>query len=147
MSSSRDIRPSRFLTRLIWTWPNSTSAISALITHPTSMPSNGFCAKSGRRSWPHALQQPVCWPAQFAIRSGLPIRTQPGIELQANVSDPDGLYQSFRVAINPVRFGTGLKIKNQEALAAGKPLVVSANGAEGMATADGSGPWQVFSTA
>ncbi len=72
---------------------------------------------------------------------------QPGIQLQPTVSDRSELYESFRVAINPVRFGTGLKIKNQEAIAHGKPLIVSAQGAEGMTTGDTPDPWIVFETA
>lgn len=104
-----------------------------------------------REVWPSIVAMrpaTTCLLAGTICDSLKPAETgQPGIQLQANVSNREALYKSFRVAINPVRFGTGLKIKNQEALAAGKPLVVSTHGAEGMTTSDGLEPWRVFSTA
>jgi glycosyltransferase involved in cell wall biosynthesis len=48
-----------------------------------------------------------------------------------SVSD---FYRSVDVVINPMRGGTGLKIKSQEALAFGKPLVASADAMTGIAT-------------
>lgn len=48
------------------------------------------------------------------------------------VQDLDGLYEQTDVVINPVTVGTGLKIKNLEALGRGKPLVTTPVGAEGM---------------
>jgi polysaccharide biosynthesis protein PslH len=44
-------------------------------------------------------------------------------------------YRSVDVVINPMRGGTGLKIKSQEALSAGKPLVASADAMTGIASA------------
>lgn len=48
------------------------------------------------------------------------------------VDDLGALYAKTAVVINPVRFGTGLKIKNVEALSQGCPLVTTPIGAEGM---------------
>jgi glycosyltransferase involved in cell wall biosynthesis len=44
----------------------------------------------------------------------------------------DELYGKASVVINPIRFGTGLKIKNIEALGYAKPLVTTPVGAEGL---------------
>jgi len=47
-------------------------------------------------------------------------------------------YRDAAVVINPVRFGTGLKIKNVEALALGKALVTTSCGAEGLESGAGA---------
>ncbi len=46
--------------------------------------------------------------------------------------DLEAIYTSFNVAINPIRYGSGLKIKNVEALAYGMPLITSSIGMQGM---------------
>jgi glycosyltransferase involved in cell wall biosynthesis len=46
-------------------------------------------------------------------------------------------YRDAAVVINPVRFGTGLKIKNVEALAGGNALVTTSCGAEGLESGAG----------
>jgi glycosyltransferase involved in cell wall biosynthesis len=49
------------------------------------------------------------------------------------VVDPvDKAYRQAQAAVNPILFGTGLKIKSLEALAFGLPLVTTPCGAEGM---------------
>ncbi len=48
------------------------------------------------------------------------------------VSDLDEIYASADVVVNPMRYGTGLKIKNIEALGYSKPLVTTSSGAEGL---------------
>jgi glycosyltransferase involved in cell wall biosynthesis len=53
-----------------------------------------------------------------------------------NVAD---IYRDFGVAINPVYFGGGLKIKSLEALWAGLPLIASAEGARGVEQFAGPG--------
>ena len=62
------------------------------------------------------------------------------IELRPTIDDIPALYRSFQIAINPVQFGTGLKIKNQEALAYGKPIVTTAQAADAMWPANGFSP-------
>jgi len=48
------------------------------------------------------------------------------------IENLDALYMKADIVINPIRFGTGLKIKNIEALGYSKPLVTTSIGAEGM---------------
>ena len=55
-----------------------------------------------------------------------------GIEKLGEPNDLDGIYDKADIVVNPIRFGTGLKIKNIEALGYSKPLVTSSIGAEGM---------------
>ena len=49
------------------------------------------------------------------------------------VADLDPVFAKCRVALSPVRFGTGIKTKNLSALAHGVPLVTTTVGADGMA--------------
>jgi glycosyltransferase involved in cell wall biosynthesis len=55
-----------------------------------------------------------------------------GIGLKGFVPDLTDVYGEIDIAINPARFGAGLKIKNMEALANGIPLVTTAHGARGL---------------
>lgn len=48
------------------------------------------------------------------------------------VDDLDEVYSRAEVVINPAPFGTGLNVKNLEALAASKPLVTTTAGARGI---------------
>ncbi len=57
------------------------------------------------------------------------------VHLLGEVRSLHEFYSQIDIAINPVQFGTGLKIKNVEALAYGKPLVTTASGALGMSPA------------
>ena len=54
------------------------------------------------------------------------------VRLLGPVEDLATFYRQIDLAINPVQFGTGLKIKNVESLAFGKPLVTTESGATGM---------------
>lgn len=47
------------------------------------------------------------------------------------------IYKELDIAINPVRFGAGLKIKNVEALGNGVPLITTSHGARGMESGAG----------
>jgi glycosyltransferase involved in cell wall biosynthesis len=49
------------------------------------------------------------------------------------VADLDPIFAKCRVAVSPVRFGTGIKTKNLSALAHAVPLVTTTVGADGMA--------------
>lgn len=53
-------------------------------------------------------------------------------EMLGEVSVISDCYQNADIVINPVRFGTGLKIKNIEALGFGLPLLTTPVGAEGL---------------
>lgn len=56
----------------------------------------------------------------------------PGVEKKQEIEEYEDIYSLARVAINPCRFGTGLKIKNVEAMGYGKALVTTSVGAAGL---------------
>ena len=47
------------------------------------------------------------------------------------LDSPERFYRSVDVVVNPIEFGSGLKIKNVEAIAHGKPLITTSHGANG----------------
>lgn len=55
------------------------------------------------------------------------------------VSDLEAFYGSICIAVNPVQWGGGLKIKTVEAMAHGLPVVASPEGAAGLEEAQGRG--------
>ncbi|SDE67055.1 glycosyltransferase [Desulfuromonas thiophila] len=61
-----------------------------------------------------------------------------GCILYGVVDDLMAVYSSADVVINPVQFGTGLKIKNIEALGFGLPLLTTSEGAVGLESGRGS---------
>ena len=95
--------------------------------------------------WPLLLAR---WPAGRARPRLLvvgaaadPLRGQPlaeGVELLGHADDLGPLYARLAVVVNPVRLGGGLKIKNVDALCAGKALVTTTLGAEGLEDGAGS---------
>ncbi len=62
---------------------------------------------------------------------------QPGIERVGFVADLAPEFAKSRVAISPIRFGTGIKTKNLLAMAHAVPLVTTSVGADGMNLCDG----------
>jgi len=56
----------------------------------------------------------------------------PKIVCKGFVKNIDRIYDQADIIINPVRFGAGIKIKNVEALAHGKPLITASHGARGL---------------
>jgi glycosyltransferase involved in cell wall biosynthesis len=84
-----------------------------------------------------------CWPAiseksamQLSIygtvAEGVVINNQKNISIKGFEPDINKIYEEADIVINPVRFGAGLKIKNVEALAYGRPLVTTPHGARGI---------------
>lgn len=65
-------------------------------------------------------------------KSATRISGRSGVNLLGPVDDLTPYYRRAAVVINPLRFGTGLKIKTIEALAFGKPLVTTSIGAAGL---------------
>src|SRR5277367_587177 len=59
--------------------------------------------------------------------------TEKGVSRVGYVADLDPIFAKCRVALSPVRFGTGIKTKNLAALAHAVPLVTTTIGADGMA--------------
>jgi len=55
-----------------------------------------------------------------------------GVKLNGYVNNLEEMYESIDIIINPVRFGSGLKIKSIEALSYGKPLITTPHGARGL---------------
>jgi len=66
-------------------------------------------------------------------------RRAPGLRVVGPVDAIGDFWREVDIALNPVRFGSGLKIKNVEALAYGRPLVTSPIGAEGLEPASPAG--------
>jgi glycosyltransferase involved in cell wall biosynthesis len=62
-----------------------------------------------------------------------------GIVIVGPIDSIEHFWPSVDIAINPVRFGSGLKIKNVEALAYGRPLITTSIGAEGLEIASPNG--------
>ena len=58
----------------------------------------------------------------------------PNVRFEGRVDDLADLYDRSRVAIVPVRYGAGVKIKTIEALQFGVPTVATSTGAEGIET-------------
>jgi GT2 family glycosyltransferase len=63
-----------------------------------------------------------------------PLDRLEGLHLRAEgyVTDLAGFYRQLRVAIAPLRFGAGVKLKTVEALQYGVPIVATSSGAEGL---------------
>jgi glycosyltransferase involved in cell wall biosynthesis len=62
---------------------------------------------------------------------------RPGVDLRPDVPDIAPFLQAARVAVVPLRIGTGTRLKALEALAAGRPLVGTSVGLEGLGLVDG----------
>ncbi len=83
--------------------------------------------------WPQiAATYPVKLCIYGTVGENLGLNYLPQIEWKGFVDDINKIYEDADIIINPVRFGTGLKIKNIEALAHGLPLVTTTHGARGI---------------
>lgn len=60
------------------------------------------------------------------------VKIPPNVQLTGWIDEVETVYREADIVINPVYFGTGLKIKNVEALCHSKPLVTTTVGAEGL---------------
>ena len=70
----------------------------------------------------------------------------PGVQLLGKFDDPRQIYSLANICINPVVIGSGLKIKSVEALAQGKALVTTPEGAAGLCGAEGEAFWVADTT-
>lgn len=90
--------------------------------------------------WPSLVAQ---HPAASLIVGGRVCRAlrsvRAGVEIMGEMRDPADLYARCLFVINPMRGGTGLKIKTVEALAAGRTVVAFEAGAAGLAPVVGRG--------
>ncbi len=66
------------------------------------------------------------------------IGDRPGVIKMGRIDDLSEVYRQAHVVINPVRFNTGLSIKNLEAMAYSRPLVSCVAGADGLEQCAGS---------
>ena len=69
----------------------------------------------------------------------LPLGSQPHLRFLGPVDDLSGIYDRARVAIVPLRYGAGVKVKALEALEYGVPVVGTAIAAEGIPIGRGGG--------
>jgi glycosyltransferase involved in cell wall biosynthesis len=89
--------------------------------------------------WPqlrHRLPQ-----ARLVIAGEVATVVQPaeGVELLASLAEVRTLYARATALLNPIEMGTGLKIKNAEALGHGVPVITTTDGADGLEFATGQG--------
>lgn len=68
----------------------------------------------------------------LAKELGQQLPAMPNVKLLGRIEDLNEFYSMIDVAINPVTFGTGLKIKNCEALSYGCPLITTPAGRQGL---------------
>lgn len=82
--------------------------------------------------WPQLVAHRVELQLAGPLSALLPQPLPEGVRACGFVPAPDALWAGVDVAINPVRWGSGLKIKTVEALASGLPLVTTREGARGI---------------
>jgi glycosyltransferase involved in cell wall biosynthesis len=82
------------------------------------------CAIGSLRKLPHLV-------VAGSLSENAILDDAPGIERLGVLPDVGRFYSSMNVALSPVRFGGGLKIKVFEALANGKPVVATSHSVEG----------------
>jgi glycosyltransferase involved in cell wall biosynthesis len=91
------------------------------------------------RVWPQVLRaEPEAALHVFGKLAKTRVCHGPRVYPHGFVEDLGSAYAQGNVVINPVRFGTGLKIKTVEAMAHGKAVVATPCGAEGLEDASGS---------
>jgi glycosyltransferase involved in cell wall biosynthesis len=90
-----------------------------------------------------------CWPSLSTntdikllifgnVCRNLNHRKSHNVVLKGFVQEPASIYEEIDIVINPVQFGAGIKIKNIEALANGRPLVTTSHGSRGIEGAIGN---------
>jgi glycosyltransferase involved in cell wall biosynthesis len=87
--------------------------------------------------WPRVKADVPEVRLQIAGKAGDSVASSAGVERLGVVTDVPAIMQQAAVVICPLRFGTGLKIKVMEALAAGKAVVATSVGAEGLESGRG----------
>jgi len=87
--------------------------------------------------WPSIYQSGLTLNIYGLIHEAFRNNQEAGVVFHGLVPDLASIYSNIDIAINPVRWGAGLKIKTIEALANGLPLVTTIEGASGIASLDG----------
>jgi glycosyltransferase involved in cell wall biosynthesis len=62
---------------------------------------------------------------------------RPGVELAGTVDDVREFWRQAHVAVSPLRFGTGMKLKAIEAMGCGAALAATPHGVDGVEGEDG----------
>lgn len=91
-----------------------------------------------RDVWPAFTERGVSLDVYGSIGERFDACDTPGVRFHGHTNTVADIYSRIDMLINPVRFGSGLKIKTVEALANGRPLVTTSEGARGLADAHGS---------
>ena len=89
--------------------------------------------------WPAFIGRGISLDIHGAIRERFTGDRSPGVRFHGHTESPQAIYAEIDILINPVRIGSGLKIKTVEALGNGIPLVTTSEGARGLTDADGHG--------
>jgi glycosyltransferase involved in cell wall biosynthesis len=71
------------------------------------------------------------------VQEVLALARLPGVSIQANVPSMTTHFEATRAVVVPIRIGTGTRLKALEALAAGRPVVGTTIGLEGLGLIDG----------
>ena len=94
--------------------------------------------------WPEVISQ--CPKARLVVAGSVcnhlgELSLKPGhhVSLLGYIEQLESFYEKIDFCWNPVRFGTGLKIKNVEAFSFGRPLLTTVNGSAGMEYPDQAG--------
>lgn len=102
----------------------------------SNMPPNVDGARDFLQHWPRvfeALGRQVRLNIVGAVCDALDdLRQTPGLHLLGQVDALSPHYDQAQLVINPVGYGSGLKIKSVEALCHGRPLLTTEAGAEGL---------------
>jgi glycosyltransferase involved in cell wall biosynthesis len=97
-----------------------------------------FC----RTVWPHVTARVPAARLQLVGRDpsdGIRALAGPSVEVTGTVDDLEPWYQRTRVSVAPLLTGGGSRLKILESLAAGRPVVATAIGAEGLEDLVGRG--------
>jgi glycosyltransferase involved in cell wall biosynthesis len=99
-------------------------------------PNADACAFFVDAIWPRVLARAA--PAVFRIVGRVPptavvdLTRSPSVELHADVEDILPWFEASRVMVAPIRAGSGTRLKILEAFAAGRPVVSTSIGCEGL---------------
>lgn len=94
-------------------------------------PINVSCFETLRRCLASGPAPPINFVVAGSICEKLPARPDP-FEAMGRLDDVDAFYDAVDLVINPMAFGTGLKIKSVEAVFQGMPLVATKSATVGL---------------